>query len=71
MSSKLENCVPSGNGCGACVSSHEKIVRKGGIRWTIKDGIVYDAPALLEDVARMVAEAKAAVDGVVTSSDAH
>ena len=26
----------------------------GGVRWTIKDGIVFDAPALLEDVARMV-----------------
>lgn len=28
--------------------------RIGGIRWTIKDGIVYDAPALLESVAAMV-----------------
>ena len=28
----------------------------GGVRWTIKDGIVYDAPALLADVARMVDE---------------
>lgn len=26
----------------------------GGVRWTIKDGIVFDAPALLESVARMV-----------------
>ena len=26
----------------------------GGVRWTIKDGIVFDAPALLEDVAQMV-----------------
>ncbi len=32
----------------------------GGVRWTIKDGIVYDAPALLADVARMVEEQKAA-----------
>lgn len=31
----------------------------GGVRWTIKDGIVYDAPALLESVAAMVAEQKA------------
>ena len=29
-----------------------------GVRWTIKDGIVYDAPALLESVARMVEEAR-------------
>lgn len=28
----------------------------GGVRWTIKDGIVYDAKALLADVARMVEE---------------
>ncbi len=30
------------------------IEQVGGVRWTIKDGIVYDAPALLADVARMV-----------------
>jgi hypothetical protein len=29
------------------------------VRWTIKDGIVYDAKALLEDVAKMVEEQKA------------
>ena len=34
--------------------------RVGGVRWTIKDGIVYDAPALLADVAEMVAEARRA-----------
>jgi hypothetical protein len=28
--------------------------RVGGIRYTIKDGIVYDAKELLADVARMV-----------------
>ena len=33
--------------------------RVGGVRWTIKDGIVYDAKALLADVARMVEQAKA------------
>ena len=32
----------------------------GGVRWTIKDGIVYDAPELLADVERMVADAKRA-----------
>jgi len=40
--------------------------RIGGIRYTIKDGIVYDARALLEDVARMVEEqrrARAAASG--------
>lgn len=37
--------------------------RVGGIRWTIKDGIVFDAPALLASVARDVAAANAAVAG--------
>jgi len=33
-------------------------VRVGGVRWTIKDGIVYDARQLLEDVAEMVRRQK-------------
>ncbi|HKC89595.1 MAG TPA: amidohydrolase family protein, partial [Blastocatellia bacterium] len=37
-----------------------QIERVGGVRWTIKDGIVYDAKKLLEDVAQMVEKAKAA-----------
>lgn len=32
--------------------------RVGGVKYTIKDGIVYDAKELLEDVARMVEEQK-------------
>lgn len=32
--------------------------RTGGVRWTIKDGIVYDARQLLADVAGLVAAAK-------------
>jgi len=36
-----------------------EVVRAGGVRWTVKDGIVYDAPALLADVRRIVADAKA------------
>ncbi|MCH7490691.1 MAG: amidohydrolase [Gemmatimonadetes bacterium] len=35
-----------------------QVERIGGIRYTIKDGIVYDAKALLADVARMVEEQK-------------
>jgi imidazolonepropionase-like amidohydrolase len=34
--------------------------RVGGVKYTIKDGIVYDAPALLADVRAMVAAARAA-----------
>ena len=34
------------------------VERVGGVKWVIKDGIVYDAKRLLQDVARMVDEAK-------------
>lgn len=37
-----------------------KAVRAGGVQWTIKDGIPYDAPAMLADVKRMVSDARAA-----------
>ncbi len=36
-----------------------EVERVGGIRYTIKDGIVYDARQLLEDVRAMVTDAKA------------
>ncbi len=36
--------------------------RVGGVRYTIKDGIVFDAPELLADVRRIVQEARAAGD---------
>jgi imidazolonepropionase-like amidohydrolase len=35
-----------------------EVERVGGVKYTIKDGIVYDARQLLADVARMVEEAK-------------
>jgi len=35
-----------------------EVVRVGGVKYTIKDGIVFDAQRLLADVARMVQEAK-------------
>jgi cytosine/adenosine deaminase-related metal-dependent hydrolase len=40
-----------------------RVERVGGVRWTVKDGIVYDAPALLESVARMVEEQRAREGG--------
>jgi imidazolonepropionase-like amidohydrolase len=40
-----------------------EVERVGGVKYTIKDGIVYDAHRLLADVARMVEEAKAAESG--------
>ncbi len=45
-----------------------EVERVGGVRYTIKDGIVYDAKRLLADVARMVEEAKAA-EPVATSEE--
>ncbi|MDX2057918.1 MAG: amidohydrolase family protein [Gemmatimonadales bacterium] len=36
----------------------KRVERYGGVRWTIKDGVVFDAPGLLQDVAAMVSEAK-------------
>jgi imidazolonepropionase-like amidohydrolase len=48
------------------LDENDEPVTVGGVKWTIKDGIVYDAKQLLEDVARMVAEAKRAA--AVTSS---
>lgn len=35
-----------------------KLVKKGGTKWTIKDGYVYHAPTLLEDVKTLVSQAK-------------
>lgn len=42
-------------GTGAIVLNDEnKAVRKGGVKYTIKDGIIFDAKLLLEDVKNMV-----------------
>ncbi len=35
-----------------------KLIRRGGVKLVIKDGIVYHAPTLLEDVKKIVTEAK-------------
>ncbi len=44
-------------------------MRVGGVKYTIKDGIIYDAKRLLADVARMVEEAKqSAATGVGAGS---
>jgi hypothetical protein len=46
-------------GTGAIrLSADNKVIRAGGVKYTIKDGIVYDAKKLLEDVKRMVDEEK-------------
>jgi hypothetical protein len=46
-------------GTGAIkVNEKNEAVRVGGVKYTIKDGIIYDAKKLLADVRRMVREAK-------------
>jgi cytosine/adenosine deaminase-related metal-dependent hydrolase len=46
-------------GTGAIrVNAKNEVTRAGGIAYTIKDGILYDAKKLLEDVRKMVADAK-------------
>ncbi|MDR9418599.1 amidohydrolase family protein [Gracilimonas sp.] len=47
-------------GTGAIyVNDENEPIRKGGVRYTIKDGIVFDAKQMLQDVADMVEQAKA------------
>ena len=46
-------------GTGAIMlNEDDEAVRVGGVKYTIKDGILYDAPALLADVRRIVSESK-------------
>ncbi|TKD51794.1 amidohydrolase family protein [Sphingomonas baiyangensis] len=49
-----------GTGTQRLNAETDRLETVGGVRWTVKDGIVYDAPRLLEDVAAMVARDKAA-----------
>ncbi|MGB5321159.1 amidohydrolase family protein, partial [Lutimonas sp.] len=46
-------------GTGAIkLTEQNDVVRVGGVKYTVKDGIIYDAKALLRDVEIMVQEAK-------------
>ena len=46
-------------GTGAIkLTDDNEVVRVGGVRYTIKDGIIYDAKKLLEDVKVIVRELK-------------
>jgi len=51
-------------GTGAIKLNDEtaKVEKVGGVKYTIKDGIIYDAPALLADVRAIVARAKEEVE---------
>jgi len=60
----LENLkVLYGTGAVKLDDETGEVGRVGGVKWTIKDGIVYDAKQLLEDVREMVRRAK---DGSVS-----
>ena len=51
-------------GTGAIkLTEDNEVVRVGGVKYTVKDGIIYDAKKLLEDVRAMVRESKTR-DGV-------
>ncbi|HWP82405.1 MAG TPA: amidohydrolase [Bacteroidota bacterium] len=55
----LENLkVLYGTGAVKLNDKTGKVERVGGVRWTIKDGILYDAKQLLADVAAMVEKQK-------------
>ncbi|MBT8385359.1 MAG: amidohydrolase, partial [Bacteroidia bacterium] len=46
-------------GTGAIkLTDENEVIRVGGVKYTIKDGVVYDAKRLLADVKKMVQEAK-------------
>ena len=47
-----------GTGVPKLNEATQKVERAGGVRWTTKDGIVYDAQALVADVRKMVKEEK-------------
>jgi hypothetical protein len=46
-----------------------KAERVGGIKWTVKDGIIYDATKLLAEVAAMVEKQKRERDRTTAASD--
>jgi imidazolonepropionase-like amidohydrolase len=47
-------------GTGAVkLTKDNEVIREGGVKYTIKDGIIYDSKALLKEVKDMVAAEKA------------
>jgi hypothetical protein len=54
-------------GTGAIkLTEDNEVVRVGGVKYTIKDGIVYDAKRLLADVKKMVDTEKAKTNWKLT-----
>jgi len=62
-----------GTGVPKLNEESQRVERVGGVRWTIKDGIVYDAQALLADVRAMVKAKKiaAGIDPLVPMPVEH
>jgi imidazolonepropionase-like amidohydrolase len=59
-------------GTGAIrLNQDNEVVRVGGVLYTIKDGIVYDAKALLADVRKQVADAKKAENFEIKQPGVH
>lgn len=53
-------------GTGAIkLTDDNEVVRVGGVKYTVKDGIIYDAKKLLADVRKMVADEKAKTGFVI------
>ena len=58
-------------GTGAIyMNEKNEVTRKGGVKYTIKDGIIYDAKKLLADVKKMVDEEKAKTGFKITQPGA-
>lgn len=54
-------------GTGAIkLTEDNEVVRVGGVKYTVKDGVIYDAKQLLEDVKEMVRQAKKDDDFEIT-----
>jgi len=60
-------------GTGAIeLTADNQIIRRGGVKYTIKDGIVYDAKKLLADAKRIVDESKKKTGfKIIQPGDAH
>jgi hypothetical protein len=58
-------------GTGAiALNEKNEVIRRGGVKYTVKDGIVYDAKKLLADVRKMVADEKAKTGFKITQPGA-
>lgn len=59
-------------GTGAIqLNEKNEAIRAGGVKYTIKDGIVYDAKKLLKDVKEMVAKEKASSGYILVQPGTH